>query len=230
MKRGNVIFVILGSIFALVCLRLGFWQLARLSERKALNRELSARATTAPVPLDQLPKDTAEAHFRRVTVKGTYDYTHEIYVTNRTRNGSPGVQVITPLKRAGTDTAVLVTRGWVYAPDGMTIDRKRWKEPDSLSGEAFVVYFIHQDGVAKLSGRDRSYRWLDDRSLSQDFPYPIAAYHLILISGGAKAGPDVPPRLDVPPLDEGPHQSYAIQWFSFAAISIIGMFLFVRRK
>jgi len=230
MKRGNLIFVILGSIFALVCLRLGFWQLARLSERKALNRELSARATTAPVPLNQLPADTAAAHFRRVTVTGEYDFAHEIYVTNRTRNGSPGVQVITPLRISGTDTAVLVTRGWVYAADGMTIERKRWLEPDTVSGQAFVVYFIHQDGVAKLPGRDRSYRWLDDRSLSQDFPYPIAAYHLILISGGAKAGPDVPPRLDVPPLDEGPHQSYAIQWFSFATISIIGMFLFVRRK
>ncbi|HUQ48837.1 MAG TPA: SURF1 family protein [Gemmatimonadaceae bacterium] len=230
MKRGNLTFVILGSIFALICLRLGFWQLARLSERKALNRELSARATTAPVPLNELPQDTGAAHFRRVTLSGTYDFAHEIYVTNRTRNGSPGVQVITPLKRPGTDTAVLVTRGWVYAPDGMTIERSRWKEPDTLKGEAFVVYYLHQNGAARLAGRDRSYRWLDDRTLSQDFPYPIAAYHLILISGGAHPGPNVPPRLDVPPLDEGPHQSYAIQWFSFATISIIGMFLFVRRK
>ena len=230
MKRVNLIFVIMGTIFALVCIRLGFWQLARLSERKALNRELSARAMTAPVPLNELPKDTAAAHFRRVTLNGTYDYGHEIYVTNRTRNGSPGVQVITPLKMAGTDTAVLVTRGWVYAPDGMTIERSRWKEPDTLFGEAFVVYFVHQQGTPKLSGRDRSYRLLDERTLSQDFPYPIAAYHLILIAGGAAPGPNVPPRLEVPPLDEGPHQSYAIQWFSFATISIIGMFLFVRRK
>ncbi len=230
MKRGNLIFVILGSIFAVVCLRLGFWQLARLSERKTFNKELSARATTAPVPLNRLPSDTAAAHFRRVIVSGTYDFQHELYVTNRSRNGSPGVQVVTPLRVAGSDTAVLVTRGWVYAPDGMTIERKRWIEPDTLSGDAFVVYFVHQDGIAKLAGRDRSYRWLDDRALSQDFPYPIASYHLILISGGAKAGPNVPPRLDVPPLDEGPHQSYAIQWFSFATISIIGMFLFVRRK
>jgi surfeit locus 1 family protein len=230
MKRGNLIFVILGTIFALICIRLGVWQLSRLSERKALNRELAARATTAPVPLNQLPKDTAAAHFRRVTISGTYDYNHEIYVTNRTRNGSPGVQVITPLRQAGTDTAVLVTRGWVYAGDGMTIERSRWKEPDTLNGEAFVVFFTHQDGTAKLAGRDKSYRWLDDRTLAQDFPYPIAAYHLILISGGAAPGPNVPPRLDVPPLDEGPHQSYAIQWFSFAIISIVGMFLFVRRK
>ena len=230
MKRGNIVFVLLGSLFALVCLRLGFWQLSRLSERKALNRELSSRATTAPVPLTELPHDTAAAHFRRVHLNGVYDFDREIYVTNRTRNGSPGVQVVTPLRMHGNDTAVLVTRGWVYAPDGMTIERKRWKEPDSLSGEAFVSNFIHAPGQPKLVRRDRSFRWLDDRTLAQDFPYPIAAYHLILISGGATPGPNVPPRLGVPPLDEGPHQNYAIQWFSFAAISIFGMFLFVRRK
>jgi surfeit locus 1 family protein len=230
MKRRDIVFVALGSSFALVCVWLGFWQIARLSERKALNRQLSARAATAPVPLAALPRDTGTRHFSRVTVRGMYDFDREILVTNRTRNGSPGVNIVTPLRLPGSDTAVLVNRGWVYAPDGMTIDQKRWREPDTLSGEAFVQNFLHTDGKAALPRRVRSYRWLDERSLAAEFPYPIAPYHLVLIAGGAPKGPDVPPRLDVPPLDEGPHKSYAIQWFSFAAISIFGMFLFVRRK
>jgi surfeit locus 1 family protein len=230
MKRSDVVFVIFGTVFAAVCIRLGFWQLSRLSDRKAFNRELAARATTAPVPLSGLPRDTGAMHYRRVGINGVYDYAHEILVANRTRNGSPGVQIVTPVRRAGNDTAVLVTRGWVYAPDGMTIDRKRWQEGDTLSGEAFVEDFTTGTGKAELSGRDRSYRRLDYSTLPQDFPYPIAPYRLILISGGGAPLSNIPPRLDVPPLDEGPHQNYAIQWFSFAAISIFGMILFVRRK
>jgi surfeit locus 1 family protein len=230
MKRRDIVFVILGTIFAIACLRLAFWQLSRLSERKGLNRELVARAMTAPVSLSQLPRDSGAMHFRRVRVKGVYDYSHEILVTNRTRNGSPGVQIVTPLRVPGSDTAVLVTRGWVYAPDGMTIDQNRWKEPDTVVGDAFVENFTHASGRATLARRSRSFRWLDRQALAGEFPYPIATYHLILIAGGSPAGPNVPPRLDVPPLDEGPHQSYAIQWFSFAAISIFGMILFVRRK
>ncbi len=230
MKRRDIAFVTVGIVAAIVCLRLGFWQLSRLAERKTLNRELSARATTAPVPLAALPRDSGAMHFRRVAVTGAYDYAHEILVTNRTRNGSPGVQIVTPLRVPGNDTAVLVTRGWVYAPDGMTINRKRWQEPDTLTGDAFVEMFIHTTGQPKLAERQESFRWLDDRVLAKEFPYPIAPYRLILISGGAERGENVPPRLDVPPLDEGPHQSYAIQWFSFAAISIFGMILFVRRK
>jgi surfeit locus 1 family protein len=230
MRRRDLPLVILGTVLALVFIRLGFWQLSRLAERKMFNRELAARAMTAPVPLAALPRDTGAMHYRRVSVKGVYDYAHEILVTNRTRNGSPGVQIVTPLRRAGTDTAVLVTRGWVYAPDGMTIDRKRWQEGDSLVGEAFVENFTTGRGNAALRDRNRSYRWMDETTLAQAFPYPIAPYRLILISGGGAPLSNIPPRLEVPPLDEGPHQNYAIQWFSFAAISILGMILFVRRK
>jgi surfeit locus 1 family protein len=230
MRRRDVPFVILGIVLAIVFIRLGFWQLSRLAERKAFNRELAARATTAPVPLSALPRDTGAMHYRRVSINGVYDYAHEVLIANRTRNGSPGVQIVTPLRMAGTDTAVLVTRGWVYAPDGMTIDRKRWQEPDTLAGDAFVENFTNGTGQPELARRDRLFRWLDQATIARDFPYPIEPYRLILISGGAPKGDNVPPRVDVPPLDEGPHKNYAIQWFSFAAISILGMILFVRRK
>ena len=41
-----------------------------------------------------------------------------------------------------------------------------------------------------------------------------------------------PARLPLPPLDEGPHLSYAFQWFSFAAIALggLGIVLLNRRK
>lgn len=223
-------FVVFGTVLAVVFIRLGFWQLSRLAERKAFNRELAARATTAPVPLSGLPRDTGAMHYRRVGINGVYDYSHQVLIANRTRNGSPGVQIVTPLRMTGNDTAVLVTRGWVYAPDGMTIDPTRWQEPDTLAGDAFVENFTHGNGQPRLTQRNRSFRWLDQATIAKEFPYPIEPYRLILISGGGPRGPNVPPRVDVPPLDEGPHQNYAIQWFSFAAISIFGMILFVRRK
>ena len=51
-----------------------------------------------------------------------YDFANEYALASRTRQGSPGVNIMTPLRIAGTDTAVLVNRGWVYAPDAMTVD------------------------------------------------------------------------------------------------------------
>lgn len=220
----------MGTVFAVACIRLGFWQLSRLAERKAFNAELRSRAATAPVPFDKLPSDTGAAHFRRVKLSGTYDFGHEVVITNRTRDGSPGVNILTPVRIPGRDTAVLVNRGWVYAPDGMTTDLSRWREPDSLAGDAFVENYSSRQGAVRSASRPNAYRWVDRTALSQGIPYPIAPYYVVLIGKGRETPPNVPPRLEVPPLDEGPHLSYAIQWFSFAAISIIGMTIFMRRK
>ncbi|HEX9084563.1 MAG TPA: hypothetical protein VF836_07475, partial [Gemmatimonadaceae bacterium] len=59
------------------------------------------------------------------------------------------------------------------------------------------------------------------------FPYPIANYYVIL--SDPATSPSAPPRVEPLPLDEGPHRMYAIQWFSFAAISIVGLAIFLRR-
>jgi surfeit locus 1 family protein len=228
-KKRDLAFAVLGVLFALVCIRLGVWQLQRLGERRHLNAELLSRAQTKPIELSQLPKDTGKAHFARVKLSGTYDYAHEIVLTNRTREGSPGVNIITPLKWAN-DTAVLVNRGWVYAPDGMTVDLARWREPPSMTGEGFVEEYHGGKGQSKSPTHPNAYRWLDGETAAQAFPYPVEPYFVVLIGDSGKTPENVPPRVDVPPLDEGPHKSYAIQWFSFAAISIFGTILYLRRK
>lgn len=223
-------FLALGIAVGLVCIRLGFWQLSRLQERREFNQELLSRAETAPVDLASIPTDTGAARFRRVKLSGTYDFANEIRLTNRTRNGSPGVNIVTPLRMPGNDTAVLVNRGWVYAPDAMTVDFGRWREPAELSGEGYIENYAQRSGNARTASNAKAFRWMDRPTLAQAFPYPIAPYFVVLIGDSGVTRADVPPRLDVPPLDEGPHKSYAIQWFSFAAISIFGTVLYSRRK
>ena len=39
---------------------------------------------------------------------------------------------------------------------------------------------------------------------------------------------DRPVRVPAPALDEGSHQSYAIQWFSFATVAVVGAAAVVR--
>lgn len=230
MKPRDRVFLVFGNILALTFIGLGFWQLSRLAERRTLNNSLRSRAETAPITFAELPRDSSAARFTRVKVRGTYDFSREIVLTNRTRNGSPGVHIITPLRMPGSDTLVLVNRGWVYAPDGMTVDLARWREPDSMTGDGFVQNLTSRAGEARLARRPNAYRWMDRPTLSQAFPYPVAGYYIVLISDGKPQVASIPPRIDVPPLDDGSHLNYAFQWFSFAAISIIGMFLFVRRK
>jgi surfeit locus 1 family protein len=218
---------VLAISFAAVSISLGFWQLRRLGERRAANALLASRRFAAEVPIDSLPADTSIAHFRRTRVRGAYDYSNEIVLTLRGRNGSPGVNLITPLRREGNDTAVLVNRGWIYSPDGTTADTKRWREGDSVDANGFVEVFPTKGPFDKPSqSRPRSMRRLDRSALAKLFPYPIANYYVVLTDSALAGGP---PRVEPASLDEGPHRNYAIQWFFFAAISIIGLVIFLRR-
>jgi surfeit locus 1 family protein len=231
MKLGSRSIVVIAVLVTLVFLRFGFWQLSRLHDRRVLNAELASRAVQPAVPISSLPVDTAQAHYRRVRVAGTYDYAHEIILSLRSRNGSPGVNLVTPLKLPGSDSAVLVVRGWVYAPDGMTVNLSRWREGQQENGTGFVETFPPpRNGHNRSPTKSYAYRWLDRSELERRFGYPLAPFYVVLTNALADSSRNAPPRLTVPPMDEGPHQSYAIQWFSFAAISIIGTTLFVRRK
>ena len=219
---------VLAISFAAIFISLGFWQLRRLSARRQANVLLAARRFTPEVGLDSLPSDTSAAHFRRVRIRGVYDYANEIVYTLRGRNGSPGVNILTPIRRAGTDTAVLVNRGWVYSPDGVTIDTKPWREGDTVDANGFVEVFPTKGPFdAPNPARPRSMRRLDRAAIRKLFPYPIANYYVVL-TDSARTGSG-PPRVEPAQLDEGPHRNYAIQWFSFAAISIGGLVIFLRR-
>jgi surfeit locus 1 family protein len=219
---------ILAIGFAGLSISLGFWQLRRLSARRAANAILAARRSAPEVPLDSLPRDTSAAHFRRVRIRGTYDYANEIILTLRGRQGSPGVNILTPIRRNGNDSAVLVNRGWVYSPDGIEVDPAKWREGDTLDANGFVETFPTAGAFdAPNPARPRSMRRLHRSDLTKLFPYPIANYYVVLTDSALT--PNAPPRVEPAALDEGPHQNYAIQWFSFAAISIIGLVIFLRR-
>jgi surfeit locus 1 family protein len=229
-RTREVVFLVATVVMAALFVRLGFWQLSRLSERRARNALVVARLGEPAVPFARLPRDSAEARYRRARISGTYDFAHEVVFVNRIRDGAPGVQLVTPLvpdSEEGPlgDTVVLVDRGWVYSADGTTVDAAAWREPVHLDGSGYVQeYLVLGTFAAVLPGHPNWYRWLDPAVIAKALGRPVAGYYLVLDSG-AEAGPRLPQRVPTPPLDEGPHLSYAIQWFSFAAIALAGSFM-----
>ncbi len=230
-SRRTLVFVVLAVAFAALAVRLGFWQLHRLADRRAFNARLSARLALPPVAIDSLPPDTAAARYRRVRLRGTWDAAHEMILVSRTRNGSPGVNFITPLRLPGRDTAYLVNRGWAYAADGKTVDATAWREAtDTATGEAFAdVYPVGLAGP--VVGEGATIRRLDPSALRARLPYPVATAYLVVqpsLADTTTRRATTPVRLAVPALSEGPHQSYAIQWFFFATVALVGAAAYVR--
>jgi surfeit locus 1 family protein len=215
-------FIVFAALICAGCVRLGFWQLHRLGQRRALNAMLSERLGSNALPVREVARDTPTAPFRRVTAAGTYDVANEFALAGRTRQGSPGANIVTPLRFAGTDTAVLVNRGWVYAPDAMTVNFARWREPDSANVSGYLVAIERgKRGAVSARTNARVVRHLDVDSLAARLPYPVLPFMLIATEPATTAD-TVPARLPAPVLDEGPHLGYAIQWFAFALIGVVG--------
>ena len=232
MRRRAWVFAGIAIAVAALFVRLGVWQLDRLAWRRTVNARVQARLDRPPVDAFALPRDTAQLRYRRATVTGRFDWAREIVLTSRTRNGSPGVWLVTPLRVAGRDTAVLVVRGWVYAPDGETVDRARWHEGDTtVAIDGFVLPLADTPSPATFPGRTpRAYRQLDAMNAARDVGTPVLPLLLVQRGDSAPDGGAIPPRLVPPRLDEANHQSYAIQWFSFATMALVSAALFVRAE
>jgi surfeit locus 1 family protein len=209
-------------LLAAGCVRLGVWQLDRLHQRRARNAALASARALPPVELrEMLPVDSVRG--RRVQARGVYDYTHERVAHGRSYEGVPGVDLVTPLQLAGARGAVLVDRGWAPSPDGYHVDQGAYREPDSAS----VV------GLGVVAPRWRGD--VDPGRFGDSLPYRLEPFVVQQLPDSPRAATlvargNLPRRWTLPELSGGPHLSYAVQWFSFAAIIVVGSLALLRTR
>jgi surfeit locus 1 family protein len=188
------------------CVRLGIWQLDRLGQRRARNAALSGRLALPPLELRGGTITADSARQRRVVARGVYDFSAERTWPGRSFDGTPGVALITPL-RLGDGSAVLVDRGWVPSPDAFHVDHGLYREPDTAQ----------VTGLALIPPRGRG-----DVTPEGFLPFVVQ-----VDMPGPPGG--LPRRWPPPAFDNGPHLSYAVQWFSFALIALVGTAALIRR-
>ncbi len=232
--RGRgLLFFGLTLVLAMVFTRLGFWQLSRLAERRAANRAALTARDAEPRSLDVAANraDIAALQNRRITVTGRYDFTGEVVLRGQSEGGVPGVRLVTPLRPLEGDTAILVQRGFVPSPDAITVNLDRLHE-DGVQQVMAIGFILPDSGTAgepRDAGGRTSWRRIDLAALRPRFAYPVAP--LLALQLPDSALPALP-RRDAPlTLDDGPHLSYAVQWFSFAVTALVsGVLVGLRRK
>jgi surfeit locus 1 family protein len=215
-RRAAIVVVAIGV--AAICVALGFWQLRRLDDRRAANDAIVQARSGSPVTIRSAADVAPLAPFRRVVAQGAYDVDGEVIVYGRALEGRPGHHVVTPLV-LGDGSAVMVIRGWVpFEMDAAPVEGAEPIAPD-VTVEGFLVPPEPGDsGPPDARGAVRS---LDPEAIARPLPYDVAPLALQL-QEQRPPQPDLPVPAPPPELSEGPHLSYAIQWFSFAAISLVG--------
>lgn len=235
MSRGRTGLLILAIAASLVCDVLGVWQINRLLARQERNRAALAEKDLGQVDLNQASLGDS-TRFRRVRFEGRYDPEHEFLLRGRVLRGTPGVQVVTLARLAGRDTAVLVNRGFVPTPDaGAPPPLVRFEEagPVAVQGTAVAVP-DDGDGTPLETPNGETWHRLDLSAIRRRVPYPVAPYYVIAAPEARQIehtldGRSYPIRVEPPPLDDGPHLSYAIQWFLIGGAALGFGLVFVRR-
>ncbi|UCD23382.1 MAG: SURF1 family protein [Gemmatimonadota bacterium] len=217
MKRSLILAVALAT--AAVCTRLGIWQLDRLEQRRAQNTVTESRLIQ---PALQLPTrlEPDSLRYRKAIALGTFDFEREIVVVGRSRNGVPAVHVVTPLK-LNDGEAVLVERGLALSPDARTVDLGALRETDTSTVTGVLVSLGTEWSDSEIQGWPRYVRGVDPAELQVEYPYSLFPLVLRRTANPPSASADLSP-VPVPELTNGPHLSYAVQWFSFAAIVLVG--------
>lgn len=221
---GFALFVV---VLAGVCVRLGLWQFHRLDDRLAENKVISAHFKAAPVELPRDWKVDDANEWTRVTATGTYDVEHQVTVKFSTRDGVPGVDVVTPLVLSD-GSAVLVDRGWMETKN--TVDNP--DVPAPASGPVTVMGWLRQNnGAAGHAVRpvDGQVRAISSVGMAKAVPYDLVNGYLNLRTQDPKAS-DALALEPKPELGQGPHFFYGLQWVFFALLATVGYFWFARAE
>jgi surfeit locus 1 family protein len=194
---------------------LGNWQAGRAEEKRALGARLAQAMGAAPIELSSGKLDPDALVFRRVAARGRFLDERTVFLDNKLRRGRPGYEVVTPLRLNGVH--VLVNRGWVAA--GRT--REELPQVPAAAGvvriDGLALARLPQVLVAgQASGKVRPS--LDVQAFQRETGLRL---HPIVIQQHSAAADGLLREWPRPDAGVEKHASYALQWYSLAALAVV---------
>ena len=237
--RDRIFTTLLVLLAAAVFARLGIWQLDRLAQRRAFNNHVLSMRDLPALDLNTTDgTDLLTQEYRRAVAEGIYDFANQIAVRNQYHEGQYGYRLLTPLI-LGTDTAaVLVDRGWIPAEGN---------ESASAWGRYDVAGPLHVEGVLRLgtagpifggqpsptpnpsAPRIDFWNQIDLEAIAAQAHLNLLAAYIQLDPGESSDELPIPSQPEIE-LTEGPHMGYAVQWFTFAILLLVGYPLYLNRQ
>ena len=200
---------------------LGNWQSRRATEKRELAAALDRAAQSVPVDLP-----AQDVIHRRVAARGTFVPQHTVFLDNKLRNGRPGYEVVTPLRLSHSSWDVLVNRGWVAAPASrQQLPAVRTPGTD-LRVEGIALERIpHALEPKPSSGPVRQN--LDIAAFAAETGLKLLP---LVVEQHSDSGDGLARDWPRPDLGIEKHESYSLQWYSFAALAVVLGIIFSFRR
>ncbi|MCI2420817.1 SURF1 family protein [Saccharopolyspora sp. K220] len=212
-------------VFSSLCFTLlAPWQFGRNDEAQTRNNAITESFHAAPKPLaavlpaGQAPDQRTE--WTKVLLRGQYLPNGETLAWQRTVQGEPAFEVLTPF-RLDDGTTVLVDRGYIRPVNGT-------QAPDyaaAPTGDVTLTARIRadeQDSKQRPLFDHDGQRWayaVNAQTIGNGIGIPLRPGYFMLAEGQ----PGVLDALPLPQLESGPYFSYALQWIAFGIMAIIAI-------
>ena len=217
--------VALGLVF--LCLIAADWQYTRGVDRQARNNIIEERIARSPIELSSRDAVLDNNEWQRITTTGRFDSTQQILLRNRYWEGKYGYEVLTLFTNTSGEK-FWVDRGWVKAgatattppevtavPAGDVSITGRFRLDSSLPRGSFFALPATGEGLVS--------------ELNAQSQLNTEKFYIDLLSGSeASLTPAAPAQL--PPLSDGPHKAYALQWLFFGGLIVYGRILIRRTR
>ncbi|HUS21538.1 MAG TPA: SURF1 family protein [Aeromicrobium sp.] len=227
LNRRTILLTLGAFALAALCVRLGFWQWHRMEHKKHEQAIIERHLGVDAVPVQSVLRPgravADDDEWTLVRATGTFETRGQVTVKFTPRDGRAGADVVTPLVLPD-GSALLVDRGWIPTantnarptdiptppPGRVTVEG--WLRPDNQAGENAVVPVDRQVRAIASHGLEKYV----GRELLPGF---------INLQQPAMTGLAPEPR---PHVGHALNFFYALQWWFFAGLALIGPFWFGR--
>src|SRR6185436_19866876 len=216
----------LGAAGCAAGIALGNWQSGRAEEKRALAEKL-AQALSAPAVELSAAADAPDLVYRRVGARGAFVAAQTVFLDNRLRRGRPGYEVVTPFKLARSEVHVLVNRGWVEA----AARREILPEVPTPAGELRIEGLaLPRFARAFELGRGAEGPVRQNVGVEDFVARTGLALKTVVLEQHSEINDGLAREWPRPDAGIEKHESYALQWYSLAALAAILALVFCFRK
>lgn len=217
--------IALGLVY--LCLVAAHWQYTRGVDRHERNNVIEERIARSPIELNARDTKLENNEWQSVTTNGRFNSTQQILLRNRYSEGKYGYEVLT-LFTSNSGEKFWVDRGWVQAGATATTAPVVSAVPNtdvSITGRFRLDSSLPRGSFFALPGNGEGLV----SELNAQSQLDTEKFYIDLLSGSDPSlTPDVPAQL--PPLSDGPHMAYALQWLFFGGLIIYGRILIRRTR
>jgi surfeit locus 1 family protein len=201
---------------------LGFWQLDRAVQKRALQHDYQARSLIKPLNLNQLKELPKDLRFYAAQMTGHFDNTHQFLLDNKIYQHRMGYQVLTPFILKNSNKTILINRGWIAQGS----DRAHLPDIKPVVGEVTLngIVTVPDAKAFTLGHNTENLTWpqriekIDLNKMTDKLGYKFFSF-IVLLNSKEPYGF----VRDWSPFNNNVavHYGYAFQWFALATTLLI---------